>query len=163
MAVDAGIVAATLNKSLSQSNSLFLLGGTVTATGGALQVTNVGPALVAGDKFTLFSVPVSGGASITVSGAGATWANNLAVDGSITALTVPVTVNTNPPVMQVSVSGSTLSLAWPTNRGWTLQTNGVGLTAPSQWFPYPGSASVTNVNIIINPAKNNVFFRMVYP
>ena len=27
----------------------------------------------------------------------------------------------------------------------------------------PGSASVTNVNITINPAQTNVFFRLVYP
>jgi hypothetical protein len=44
-----------------------------------------------------------------------------------------------------------------------LETNSVGLTAADQWFPYPGSASVTNVNININPAQPNVFFRMVYP
>jgi hypothetical protein len=55
-----------------------------------------------------------------------------------------------------------LSLAWPTNLGWTLQTNSVGLAASNQWFPYPGSASVTNVNITINPSQTNVFFRMVY-
>jgi hypothetical protein len=65
-------------------------------------------------------------------------------------------------VLQVSVSGSTLSLGWPTNLGWTLQTNSVGLTAANQWFTYPGSATTTNVNITINPAKTNVFFRMVY-
>jgi hypothetical protein len=98
-----------------------------------------------------------------VTGAGATWQNDLATDGSITALTVPVPVNTNPPVVRVSVSGSTLSLAWPTNLGWTLQTNSVGLSSPSSWFPVSGSASLTNLNITINPAKTNVFFRMVYP
>jgi len=44
-----------------------------------------------------------------------------------------------------------------------LQTNSAGLNATNQWFPYPGSASVTNVNIPINPGQAKVFFRMTYP
>ena len=157
--VDAGTILVPLNKSLSVTN--LVIAGAITTTGGSVTVTNVGPALAVNDKFYLFNGPVTGFATVT--GAGATWQNDLATDGSITALTVPVTVNTNPPVVQVSVSGNTLSLGWPTNRGWTLQTNSVGLAATSQWFAYPGSASLTNVNITINPAKTNVFFRMVYP
>jgi hypothetical protein len=62
----------------------------------------------------------------------------------------------------MSVSGSTLSLAWPTNKGWTLLTNSVAVNASSQWYTFPGSASLTNVNFTINSAKTNVFFRMVY-
>jgi len=154
-----------VNKSWTPlSNDFVVVTGVLTNTGtGTLTVTNLGPALRIGDKFTLFSQPVTNGAALTVIGSGATWTNNLADDGSITVLTAPPTVNTNPPVMHVSVSGSTLSLAWPTNLGWTLLTNSVGLTATSQWFPYSGSASITNVNITINPGKTNVFFRMVYP
>lgn len=157
--IDAGTVLAPLNKSLAVTN--IVVTGTITRTGGSVVVTNVGPALAVNDKFYLFSGPVSGFATVT--GAGATWQNDLAADGSITALTVPVTVNTNPPVMQVSVSGGTLSLGWPTNLGWTLQTNSIGLNSPGSWFPVSGSSSLTNLNIIINPAKSNVFFRMVYP
>jgi len=113
------------------------------------------------DKFYIFSQPVSGFATVT--GAGATWQNDLATDGSITALTVTAAVNTNRPNVQFSVSAGNLNLAWPTNLGWTLQTNSVGLTSNNQWFAYPGSASITNVSIPINSAKPNVFFRMVYP
>jgi autotransporter-associated beta strand protein len=159
LTIDAGTILAPLNKSLSVTN--IVVAGVITRNGGSVVVTNVGPALAVNDKFYLFSAPVSGFATVT--GAGATWQNDLATDGSITALTVPVTVNTNPPVVRVSVSGSTLSLAWPTNLGWTLQTNSVGLSSPSSWFPVSGSASLTNLNITINPAKTNVFFRMVYP
>jgi autotransporter-associated beta strand protein len=157
--IDSGTVLFPLNKSLSITNIVSV--GTITRNGGSVVVTNVGPALAVNDKFYLFNAPVSGFATVT--GAGATWKNDLATDGSITALTVPVTVNTNAPVVQVSVSGSTLSLGWPTNLGWTLQTNSVGLAANSQWFPVAGSASVTNASITINPAKTNVFFRLVYP
>jgi hypothetical protein len=85
------------------------------------------------------------------------------LDGSISVVSVPLTVNTNPPVVRVSVSGNTLSLAWPTNKGWTLQTNSVGLTSVGSWFPVSGSAALTNLNITIDPAKPNVFYRMVYP
>jgi hypothetical protein len=42
-------------------------------------------------------------------------------------------------------------------------TNSVSLTATDQWFPYPGSATMTNVNITIDPNQSNVFFRMAYP
>lgn len=157
-----GNVAVQVNKSLVQSNDL-VVGSSVSKTGtGTLTVANVGPALTAGDKFTLFSQALAGGSGLTVTGAGATWQNDLETDGSITALTVTPAVNPNPPVMQVSVSGNTLSLGWPTNLGWTLQTNSVGLTAANQWFTYPGSASLTNVDITISPEKTNVFFRMVY-
>jgi autotransporter-associated beta strand protein len=77
---------------------------------------------------------------------------------------VPVIVNTTPTNITAVVTGSTLSLTWPGDHlGWTLQTNSVGLTSTGSWFPYPGSASVTNVNITINPAQPNVFFRLVYP
>ena len=157
MTIGAGNILVPLNKSLSSTN--IVVAGTLARNGGTLLVTNVGPSLAVNDKFYLFSQPVSG---FTPVGAGATWQNNLAVDGSITAVTVPATVNTNAPYLQVSVAANQLNLAWPTNLGWTLLTNSVGLTASSQWFPYPGSASLTNVSVTINPAKNNVFFRMVY-
>ena len=166
MNIDAGLIACALNKSLSQSNSLFLLGGTATATGGALQVTNVGPALVVGDKFTLFSVPVSGGASITVSGAGATWTNNLAVDGSITALTVPVTVNTNPTNITSTVSGNQLILSWPADHtGWRLQaqTNTLASGLGTNWVTIPGSNASNSYTNTIGSANGSVFYRMVYP
>jgi autotransporter-associated beta strand protein len=158
-----GNVAVKVNKSLAQSNDVVTVAGTLTKTGtGTLTVANLGPDLVVGDKFFLFNQALPNGNALTVTGAGATWQNDLATDGSITALTVTPQVNTNAPVVQVSVSGTSLSLAWPTNRGWTLQTNSAGLTAANQWFSYPGSETITNVSFIINPAKTNVFFRMVY-
>jgi hypothetical protein len=62
------------------------------------------------------------------------------------------------------VSGSALSLSWPADHlGWRLLTNSVNLANPSDWFAYPGSASLTNVVITIDPTKGNVFYRLVYP
>jgi hypothetical protein len=76
---------------------------------------------------------------------------------------VLTTIHPSPPIIQWSQAGSTLNLAWPTNLGWILQTNAVGLTATDQWFTYPGSTSITNVSITINTAQTNVFFRMLHP
>jgi len=88
----------------------------------------------------------------------------LAGTGSL--LVVPVaTINPNPPVLQVSYSAGTMSLAWPTNQGWILQSNSVSLTTPGAWFNYPadGSVTVTNVTITVDPTKSNVFYRMLKP
>ena len=58
-----------------------------------------------------------------------------------------------------------MSLGWPTNLGWILQSNSVSLTTTNAWFNYPadGSVTVTNVTITVNPAKTNVFYRMLKP
>jgi Domain of unknown function DUF11/IPT/TIG domain len=76
-----------LHKGLSQSNDLVQMVGpnnTLTNLGtGTLTITNVGPALVAGDSFYLFSKPLAGGNNLTIVGGGATFTNNLAVNGSI--------------------------------------------------------------------------------
>jgi fibronectin-binding autotransporter adhesin len=161
LTISAGTVLVPLNKSLLPQTNI-IVGGSLARTGGSVVVTNAGPALAVNDKFYLFNKPVSGFATVT--GAGATWQNDLAVDGSITALTVPTpTVNTNPPVLLTSVSGSTLTLGWPTNLGWTLQTNSVSLTSAGSWFAVPGSSVATNMSFNIDSTKTNVFFRMVYP
>jgi len=158
MAIDAGTVLVPLNNSLTVTN--INVAGALSFTGGSLVVTNAGPALVVSNKFYIFSQPVSG---LTVSGAGATWQNDLAVDGSITALTVTSPINPLPPRLQFALSGNNLSLGWPTNLGWILQTNAVGLLSPASWFAYPGSTTITNVNITVDPRKANVFFRMLHP
>ncbi len=158
-----GDLVMKVNKSLSQSNDVVAGVGYIYNSGtGTLTVQNLGPDLVVGDKFTLFSQPLGGGSALTVTGAGATWKNDLETDGSITVLTATSTLNPNPPVMQVTVSANALSLAWPTNRGWSLQTNSVDISAANQWFTYPGSEALTNVSIPINKSTANVFFRMVH-
>ena len=91
---------------------------------------------------------------------------NASVDVVITS--APPAVNPNPTNILFSVTGSapaqTLNLSWPADHeGWTLLTNAVGLTATNAWFPYPNSASTTNVSIPMDYAKTNVFFRLAYP
>jgi autotransporter-associated beta strand protein len=78
----------------------------------------------------------------------------------------PVTINPIPGTIQVSVSGSTLTLAWPTNAGWMLQsqtnTLSVGLTT-NGWIDISNSVNVTSTNIIMNPVNPTVFFRLRFP
>jgi len=47
--------------------------------------------------------------------------------------------------------------------GMILQTNGVSVASPADWHIYPGSTAVTNVTVPVDPAKTNVFFRLLYP
>jgi surface-anchored protein len=76
-----------------------------------------------------------------------------------------VLINPNPPQLQIASEGNTVNLAWPTNRGWILQSNSVSLTAANSWFPYPGNGStgVTNATVEVDPSKANVFFRLMKP
>jgi autotransporter-associated beta strand protein len=163
-----GRLLIELNRTNAQtSDQLVSVLGTINY-GGALSVTNIGPALQANDSFQLFPSAVTGFTNIALattdaSGNVYTWTNRVPLNGSVAILTVTSGVNLAPPAIQLSHSGNTLGLAWPTNLGWTLLTNSVGLTATNQWFPYPGSASITNVSLTVDPTKTNVFFRLAYP
>ena len=64
-----------------------------------------------------------------------------------------------------SISGSNLTLTWPSGQGWRLvsQTNSlsVGLTA-SGWNTVSGGIDGSN-SIAIDPTKPTVFYRLTYP
>jgi autotransporter-associated beta strand protein len=158
------VIQMELNRTNSPGTNDQIAAASITY-GGSLSVANVGPALHAGDTFKLFKAPVlSGTFSATnlpatdASGTVYTWTNNLPGDGTITVLTaVP------PPVsLTNSLSGSSLTLSWPASQGWRLQTNSVSVTTPS-WFDYPGSTSINSVTITVNPAKTNVYYRLINP
>lgn len=76
-----------------------------------------------------------------------------------------VLINPNPGLLQAAVDGGTLNLAWPTNRGWMLQSNRVSLTATNDWYPClnNGSTGVTNLAVETDRANPNVYFRLVKP
>jgi hypothetical protein len=70
---------------------------------------------------------------------------------------------TNPTNVTASVSGNTLTIAWPADHlGWILhaQTNGL---SPDQWFDLSGTSDVNLVAIPINPANQAVFYRLRRP
>lgn len=73
----------------------------------------------------------------------------------------PVITGTN---ITLSVTGNSLTLAWPTNYlGWILQSNSVGLESANDWFTVPGSSATNQFQITINPGLKNVFYRMASP
>jgi len=76
-----------------------------------------------------------------------------------------VLINPDPSPLLAEVSGSTLKLGWPTNRGWILQSNSTGLTDTNAWTPYPGDGStgVTNISVEMDASMTNVFFRLMKP
>ena len=155
-----GNLAIEVNKSLSPSNDLVLVSGVLTNTGtGTLTVSNLGPALAVGDKFTLFSQHVQNGAALTVTGAGATWANNLAVDGSITVTAV------SRPTLTCTQAGNRLQFSWNTSFGsfrLQAQTNSLSTGLGTNWVDYPGGGT-SPVTVPMDATKATVFFRLVSP
>ncbi len=164
----AGTLALEVNRATTPtSDKLISVGGTITY-GGSLTVSNVGPALQVGDSFQLFPAAVTTFGAINLvttdaNGKTYVWNNKVAVDGSIQVTSVTDSINPNPGTILTSLSGNTLSLSWPTNGGWILQTNAVSVVDANAWFAYPNSAALTSVNIPVSPAKTNVFFRLVKP
>jgi len=162
-----GSMVMELNLSSSPATNDMLSAASITG-GGTLLVTNLGPALQAGNTFKLFSQAVSG-IAVTLatndaSGASYTWSNKISVDGTIQVLTASSSVNPAPTNLVFSLSGNALQLSWPgDHKGWRLLTNAVSLASTNSWFPFPNSAAVTNVAVTVDPSKANVFFRLVYP
>jgi autotransporter-associated beta strand protein len=157
-----GNVLVKINKSLTQPNDYFIVSGTLDNTNaGSIIVDDLGPALKAGDKFTLFSQPVSGGAAMSVTGGGVVWSNNLANDGSIIVLSTVVPR----PVIQSIVLASGNFIVNGTN-GVANQAcyllSSTNLTAPlSQWIRVSTNAfdSTDNIHITnaISGTKQNFY------
>jgi autotransporter-associated beta strand protein len=154
-----GNVAIDVNKSLAQSNDFVVVTGGLTNTGtGTLTVSNHGPALMIGDKFTLFSKPLTNGAALTVAGAGATWVNNLAVDGSIS-----VTFVNRPALNFAQPIASSLQFSWDTSFGnykLQSQTNSLATSLGTNWSDYPGG-DASPVTVPLGVTNGAVFFRLV--
>jgi hypothetical protein len=158
MTISSGTVLAAVNRGVSPSNSVFSVTGTSSASGGTVKVQNTGPTLQVGDKFTLFSAAVQNGSTLTVTGGGANWNNNLAVDGSISVTSIIVVT---PPPLDFTRTGSGLQFSW-TNSSFKLQaqTNSITVGIRTNWVDYPGG-STSPVILPIDPTKGMVFFRLV--
>jgi hypothetical protein len=62
-----------------------------------------------------------------------------------------------------TVSGSQMTISWPSDhRGWILQSN-INLSNPTNWFDVPGSGTNLQQVINIDPATPTVFFRLRSP
>ena len=157
----AGNLSIEVNTSAGTTSDKTVVSGTLANSGtGTVTVTNLGPALVAGNTFTLFNKAITGGNTLTVTGAGVNWTNKLAIDGTIAVLS---SIPTTPTNMTASVSGSVLTLGWPSSYiGWSVQSNSISLTS-TNWVKVPNSETNNQLVITVNPTKTNVFYRLVYP
>lgn len=181
---DAGVGTLTINNNLTlHGNALLrinknggfasqdevLVSGNISYAG-SLTVTNTtsdSTALVNGDTFQLFSVTGTFAGNFSgVSGSpGAGLAYSFNPTNGILSV-VTQTVASNPTNITFVVSGSTLSLSWPADhQGWVLQaqTNTLGSGLSGNWVDIAGSASVTSVNITLDPTKPTVFYRLRRP
>ena len=159
----------TLVMELDRTNSpacdqLVSSTGTIT-TGGTLIVTNLGPALQAGDVLQLFNRPVSGFATVSLPSlpANCVWIDHLAVDGTIGVLAA---VSTTPTNITAQMANDTLTLTWPADHtGWRLQaqTNGLDVGLGTNWMDVPDSTNVNQVTVPVDPNPGSVFFRLIYP
>ena len=169
----SGTLIMELNRTNTPATNDVLAGATITA-GGTLTVTNLGPALRTGDRFKLFSVPITGAfASVALpqtyvqNGATNTyvWANNLASDGSVRVVSGYAPVDTTPMNLQFGVSGRNLTLNWPASHiGWRLQaqTNTPQIGLSTNWSNL-GFATTNSATLPLDPANPAVFYRLVYP
>lgn len=164
----SGNVTVSVNNSASPSSGEAIVTGTLTGGSGTVTITDSGPALVAGNTFQLFSQPVSGGGSMTITGGGAgvTWNNNLAVNGTISVQSV---VPSKPVIKQTQIIGGNVIISGI--NGTAGDTNIVltttNLLLPiSQWTPistniFTGSAfSITNP---IVPGTPYLFYTLQVP
>jgi autotransporter-associated beta strand protein len=156
----SGVLAMELNRTnLPPSDQLASLGGVI-AGGGTLVVTNLGPALQPGDRFQLFNQAVGGFGLVLLpsTGPGLGWANNLAIDGSVTV------VSTVPPNLAPQLAaGNLLTLSWPADHtGWTLQaqTNTLARGLGANWSVIAASITTNQLTLPVNGTQANVFYRL---
>ncbi len=177
--VDTGVLtvsgSATLNGilNLRLNNTNTVIGDKLAAasyniSGATLVITNVGPALAGGNVFHLFSsgINTNGFTSIILPTVVSPLilSNNLAVDGTLVIVS-PVNPNPTNITTTVSSSGGTtiLGLSWPVDHtGWYLQmqTNSLSTGLSTNWVDVPGSTTINSTNIVIDPTKPTVFYRL---
>ncbi|MGN6553115.1 MAG: autotransporter-associated beta strand repeat-containing protein, partial [Verrucomicrobiota bacterium] len=82
---------------------------------------------------------------------------------SVSVTGTPVTSGT-PTNITFQVSAGNLALSWPADHlGWYAQSNSVSLANPGAWFDVPGSQTVTNLNLPVNPSLPQVYYRLRHP
>jgi autotransporter-associated beta strand protein len=174
--VVSGIANFKIDQNPSPVSDMITCTNVTITDGSTINVTEISTNdLVTGATFKLFSTPVNANfASSYVSLpqynlAGTipyVWTNKLAIDGTIQLLSgATSSVNMNPPPISFAVSGSVLSLAWPTNAGWILQeqTNNLTTGLGNNWVDVPGSENMTSTNITVDPHAPTVFYRLRLP
>ena len=150
-----GNLSLQVKKALNFTGHLAAVsGGLILAGNGVLTVSNTGPAFAAGDTFQVFNQPLAGTGALTVlptvPAFGLTWANNLALNGTLTV----VAVATNAVSVSPFLSNDSLYLSWPTDHtGWRLQaqTNPPGFGLGTNWVTVWGRRGPTRCSCRLTP------------
>ena len=160
LTISSGTLLASLNKSMSPSNSLVSVAGAINYAGGTLKLLNFGPGLAVGDKFTIFNKSITGGNAMTIISPGFTVANNLAADGSVTVASVAP-----PETGQITVTllSGQLNLSWPT--AWTglhlqFQTSPLTTGLSTNWVTIPGTSTGNSYSNLVNATNGCAFYRL---
>jgi autotransporter-associated beta strand protein len=160
------------NQTLSGANTYT---GNTTVGGGTLAIsqatlaTNSTITVSNGGVLQLDFTVTNSVAALVLNGITVTGVHNNSTDptylhgsGSLLALSSPIA--TNPTNISFTVSGNSLNLTWPADHlGWMVQSNSVDLTVPANWHTISNTAAGTNFSITIDPAKTNVFYRLLKP
>jgi fibronectin-binding autotransporter adhesin len=137
---------------------------------GTLTITNItsdATPLTTSDTFQLFTVSGSKSGNFTsIAGSpGAGLAYKFTPSSGVLSIETS-SIASNPTNITYSVSGSTLTLSWPTDHlGWFLQsqTNNLSVGINTNWADVAGSAAVTSTNLTIIPENPSVFYRLRNP
>ena len=146
----AGIVQMEINRTNTPDSDL-VAGISTNAYGGTLMVMNMGPALQAGDCFTLFTATNYTGSFVTTNlpslGTGLAWdTTGLALNGSLCVVALPPIVTAQPQSQTIFINGSgsfrvTASGVQPFSYQWRFNGSSI-----------PGG---TNATFVVNNAQTN--------
>jgi len=154
----------------SAAGYVYVAGSAVNTGAGTVWVTNLGPALVAGNSFALFNQPLSNGGAMSVQpdpGPGLVWSNRLAIDGTIQV--VSVSPPPPPAVSTAAMSGNNLVMVWSggTNRQCVLLTSTNMALDLGSWTALTtnivGASGLYTNTIPIDPAESQRFYLLSIP
>lgn len=148
--VSNGVLATTTATTIPAGSTVVL------ATPGKLQLDFTGTNFVRG--LVIDGVTQAGGTY------GATGSGAANIDNTHFAGTGLLWVGAPPATaLSASVSGTSLTLDWPSGQGWQLQvqTNSIDAGLGTNWLNVTGAAAPYNVQMdVLNPT---VFYRLIYP
>ena len=161
LTLDVGSTSTfAVNGSTVANNSIAL--GSSVSYGGTLSIVPTGT-FTNGQTFTLFS---GAGAASASNFAGITGSPGGSLQFEFTngVLSVISSGPSGPARLTNSVSGNTLNLSWPAGQGWRLQmqTNNLATGLGTNWT-YVTDGSISSTNIMLDPTKPTVFYRLAYP
>jgi len=158
-----GTTVMELNRAISPNSDCVVIGSGTLIYGGALSVTNLGPALQAGDSFDLFQAGGIAGSFASLNlpalGPNLAWNINRLNSGVLNVVQI---VATNPTNISCTISNGSFTLFWPADHtGWRLQaqTNSLG----TNWFDLPGSTATNSLSLPVDLNNGSVFYRLIYP